>query len=99
MAAWRCACRLSGAGIGVMRIKARRPGYVATGVDLPTMTAANWLKQHHEELLVETVVVIAGVTFVVIVAGSGGSALVLAPAVLLVGTDDPSEPQLAAVKP
>jgi hypothetical protein len=61
--------------------------------------AVSWLKQHHEELLVGTVVVIAGVTFVVIVAGSGGAALVLAPAVILVGTDVPSEPQIAAVKP
>jgi hypothetical protein len=61
--------------------------------------AVNWLKHHYEELLVGTVVVIAGVTFVVIVVGSGGTALVLAPAVLLVATDVPSEPQIAAVKP
>ncbi|WNG42610.1 hypothetical protein F0U61_52710 [Archangium violaceum] len=61
--------------------------------------AVAWLKRHREELLVGTVVVIAGVTFVVVVAGSGGTALVLAPAVLLVSSDVSSDSQLAAVKP
>jgi hypothetical protein len=61
--------------------------------------AVDWLKQHHEELLVGTVVVIAGVAFVAVVVGSGGTALVLVPAVLLVSSEVPSEPQVAAVKP
>jgi hypothetical protein len=61
--------------------------------------AVGWLKQHHEELLVGTVVVIAGVAFVAVVAGSGGTALVLMPAVLLVSSEIPSEPPLAAVRP
>ena len=61
--------------------------------------AVGWLKQHHEELLVGTVVVIAGVAFVAVVVGSGGTALVLAPAVLLVSPEVPSEPPLAVVKP
>jgi hypothetical protein len=61
--------------------------------------AIGWLKQHHEELLVGTVVVIAGVAFVAVVVGSGGTALVLVPAVLLVSSEGPSTPQLAAVKP
>jgi hypothetical protein len=61
--------------------------------------AVDWLKQHHEELLVGTVVVIAGVAFVTVVVGSGGSALILVPAVLLVSSEIPSEPQVAAVEP
>ncbi len=61
--------------------------------------ALDWLKRHREELVAGTVVVIAGVAFVVVVAGSGGTALVLAPAVLLVSSGAPSEPSLAAVKP
>ncbi len=61
--------------------------------------AVLWLKQHHEELLVGTVVVITGVAFVVTVAGSGGTALVLAPALLLVSSETPIVPQLAQVKP
>lgn len=49
--------------------------------------AVDWLKRHREELEVGTVVVVAGVAFVVIVAGSGGTALILAPAVLLVSAE------------
>lgn len=61
--------------------------------------AVDWLKQHHEEVLIGTVVVIAGVAFVTVVVGSGGTALVLMPAVLLVSSEIPSEPQVAAVDP
>lgn len=61
--------------------------------------ALDWLKRHREELMAGTVVVIAGVAFVVVVAGSGGTALVLAPAVLLVSSGTPAESSLAAVKP
>lgn len=61
--------------------------------------AVDWVKRHREELLVGAVVVIAGVTFVVVVAGSGGSALVLAPAVLLVTPGTPSAPHVAEVSP
>lgn len=61
--------------------------------------AVDWLKHHRRELLVGTVVVIAGVAFVVVVAGSGGSVLVLAPAVVLVSSDAPSEHQIAAANP
>ncbi|WP_232537110.1 hypothetical protein [Cystobacter fuscus] len=64
-----------------------------------TDKAVEWLKQHHDELLAGTVVVIAGVVFVAVVVGSGGTALVLVPAVLLVSSDAPSEPQIAAVQP
>lgn len=60
--------------------------------------AVTWLKQHREELLVGSVIVIAGVAFVV-VAGTGGSALVLAPMVLMVSSEVPSESSIAAVKP
>jgi len=52
--------------------------------------AVDWLKRHRKELQVGTVVVVAGVAFVVIVAGSGGTALILAPAVLLVSAEDAS---------
>ncbi len=61
-------------------------------------SAVDWLKQHHRELVVGTVVVIAGVAFVVVVAGSGGSALVLAPAVLLVSTGVPSASPFTGVE-
>jgi hypothetical protein len=61
--------------------------------------AVGWLKHHHEELLMGTVVVIAGVAFVTVVVGSGGTALVLVPAVLLVSSEVPSEPQVATVEP
>lgn len=61
--------------------------------------AVDWLKQHRKEVLVGTVVVIAGVAFVVIVVGTGGAALILAPAVLLVSSDVPSELPPMAVKP
>jgi len=61
-------------------------------------SAVDWLKQHHRELVVGTVVVIAGVAFVVVVAGSGGSALVLAPAVLLVSAGVPSAPPFTGVE-
>jgi hypothetical protein len=61
--------------------------------------AVAWLKQHREELLVGTVVIIAGVAFVAVVAGSGGGALILAPAVLLVSADIPSELRIEAVQP
>ncbi len=60
-------------------------------------SAVDWLKQHQRELVVGTVVVIAGVAFVVVVAGSGGSALVLAPAVLLVSAGVPSAPPFTGV--
>lgn len=58
--------------------------------------AVDWLKRHRKELEVGTVVVVAGVAFVVIVAGSGGTALILAPAVLLVSAEA-SAPALDAV--
>ncbi|MCY1023122.1 hypothetical protein [Pyxidicoccus sp. MSG2] len=58
-------------------------------------SAVDWLKQHRRELVVGTVVVIAGVAFVVVVAGSGGTALVLAPAVLLVSSEPHSTPAVA----
>ena len=61
--------------------------------------AVAWLKQHHEELLVGTVVVITGVAFVVTIVGSGGTALVLAPAILMVSSDEASAPQFAQVEP
>jgi hypothetical protein len=61
-------------------------------------SAVDWLKQHHRELVVGTVVVIAGVAFVVIVAGSGGSALVLAPAFLLVSAGVPSASPFTGVE-
>jgi hypothetical protein len=62
-------------------------------------SAVDWLKRHQRELLVGTIVVIAGVAFVVVVAGSGGGALVLAPAVLLVSSDVPSEQAFTQVEP
>lgn len=58
--------------------------------------AVDWLKRHRKELEVGTVVVVAGVAFVVIVAGSGGTALILAPAVLLVAAEA-TAPALDAV--
>jgi len=61
-------------------------------------SAVDWVKQHHRELVVGTVVVIAGVAFVVVVAGSGGSALVLAPAVLLVSAGVPSASPFTGVE-
>lgn len=61
--------------------------------------AVDWLKRHRKEVLVGTIVVIAGITFVVIVVGTGGTALLLAPAVLLVSSDASSELPIAAVKP
>jgi hypothetical protein len=57
--------------------------------------AVDWLKQHSKEVLVGTVVVIAGVAFVVVVVGTGGTALLLAPAVLLVSPDGSELPPLA----
>lgn len=72
----------------------------AETLKFPTIDKAiTWLKQHHEELLVGTVVVIAGVAFVASVVGSGGTTLILVPAVLLVSSDVPSDPSIAAMKP
>jgi hypothetical protein len=62
-------------------------------------SAVDWLKQHRRELVVGTVVVVAGVAFVVVVAGSGGTALVLAPAVLLVSSEVPSTYAMTPVDP
>jgi hypothetical protein len=63
----------------------------AGALKFPVIGAAvEWLKQHREELLIGTVVIIAGVAFVVVVVGSGGTALVLAPAILLVSADGSS---------
>lgn len=62
-------------------------------------SAVDWLKQHRRELVVGTVVVIAGVAFVIVVAGSGGTALVLAPAVLLVSSEVPSTHAMMPVAP
>lgn len=61
-------------------------------------SAVDWLKQHQRELLVGTIVVIAGVAFVV--ATGGGGILVLAPALLLASSADPtSMPVFTEVKP
>lgn len=61
--------------------------------------AVDWLKRHRKELEVGTVVVIAGVTFVVIVAASGGTALILAPAVLLVSAEASAPVSDAVARP
>lgn len=60
-------------------------------------SAVDWLKQHQRELVVGTIVVIAGVSFVV--ATGGGGILVLAPALLLASSSDPSVHAFTQVDP
>jgi hypothetical protein len=70
----------------------------AKAAELPTIDKAiDWLKNHREEVAVGSVVVIAGVVFVVVTCGGG--ALILAPALLIVSSDAPSERDSVAVKP
>jgi len=85
-----------------------RPAYIdccrlreqAEARSFPVMDdAVDWLKRHRKEILVGTVFVIAGVAFVAIAVGTGGAALILAPAVLLVSSEDFSDLPPMAERP